>query len=63
VIIAFSLAHFDSKVGVLSDKRHVKKGEHAGGMYAAAKASAMDLEEPGGELLKRNKELTGAATR
>ena len=52
--------YFDSKVKVLSEmiKHHVKEEEEPGGMFAEAKASKMDLEELGGELLKRKEELT-----
>lgn len=55
--------YFDSKVKVLSEliKHHVKEEEQPGGMFAEAKASKMDLEELGGELLKRKVELAGEA--
>jgi hemerythrin superfamily protein len=55
--------YFDSKVKVLSEmiKHHVKEEEQPGGMFAEAKASRMDLQELGGELLKRKAELSGRA--
>lgn len=55
--------YFDSKVKVLSEmiKHHVKEEEQPGGMFAEAKASKMDLEELGGELLRRKQELSGEA--
>jgi hemerythrin superfamily protein len=55
--------YFDSKVKVLSEmiKHHVKEEEQPGGMFAEAKASKMDLEELGGELLRRKAELSAEA--
>jgi hemerythrin superfamily protein len=55
--------YFDSKVKVLSEmiKHHVKEEEQPGGMFAEAKASKMDLEELGGELLLRKEELSAEA--
>ena len=55
--------YFDSKVKVLSEmiKHHVKEEEQPGGMFAEAKASRMDLQELGGELLARKAELSGRA--
>jgi len=55
--------YFDSKVKVLSEmiKHHVREEEQPGGMFAEAKASRMDLQELGGELLKRKAELSGRA--
>lgn len=52
---------FDSKVKVLSEmiKHHVKEEEQPDGMFAEAKASKMDLEELGAELLSRKQELLG----
>ena len=52
---------FDSKVKVLSEmiKHHVKEEEQPDGMFAEAKASKMDLEELGAELLSRKQELEG----
>jgi hypothetical protein len=52
---------FDSKVKVLSEmiKHHVKEEEQPDGMFAEAKASKMDLEELGAELLGRKRELAG----
>lgn len=55
--------YFESKVKVLSEmiKHHVKEEEQPGGMFAEAKASKMDLEELGGELLRRKQELATEA--
>jgi hemerythrin superfamily protein len=55
--------YFDSKVKVLSEmiKHHVNEEEQPGGMFAEAKASKMDLEELGGELLLRKEELSTEA--
>jgi hemerythrin superfamily protein len=55
--------YFDSKVSVLSEmiKHHVKEEEQPGGMFAEAKASKMDLDALGGELLKRKEKLSGEA--
>jgi hypothetical protein len=52
---------FESKVKVLSEmiKHHVKEEEQADGMFAEAKASKMDLEELGAELLDRKQQLSG----
>lgn len=57
--------YFASKVTVLSEmiKHHVKEEEQPGGMFAEAKASKMDLEELGDELLKRKQELAGETAR
>jgi hemerythrin superfamily protein len=51
--------YFDAKVTVLSEmiKHHVKEEEQAGGMFAEAKQSDMDLEVLGEQLLARKKEL------
>jgi hemerythrin superfamily protein len=53
---------FDSKVKVLSEmiKHHVKEEEKPDGMFAEAKASKMDLQELGAELLSRKQTLAGA---
>lgn len=50
---------FDAKVTVLSEmiKHHVKEEEQAGGMFAEAKKSGMDLKALGTQLLARKKEL------
>lgn len=55
--------YFDSKVKVLSEmiKHHVKEEEQPGGMFAEAKASRMNLQELGGELLRRKAELSDRA--
>ena len=55
--------YFDSKVKVLSEmiKHHVKEEEQPGGMFTEARASDMDLQELGAELLKRKQELSGGA--
>ena len=52
--------YFASKVKVLSEmiKHHVKEEEQADGMFAEAKASKMDLEELGAELLSRKRVLS-----
>jgi hemerythrin superfamily protein len=51
--------YFDSKVKVLSEmiKHHVKEEEQPEGMFAEAKASKMDLDALGAELLSRKQEL------
>ncbi|MGH8139940.1 MAG: hemerythrin domain-containing protein [Steroidobacteraceae bacterium] len=53
--------YFDAKVTVLSEmiKHHVKEEEQPKGMFAEAKASKMDLEELGRQLLQRKQELSG----
>lgn len=50
---------FDAKVTVLSEmiKHHVKEEEQAGGMFAEAKKSKMDLEQLGEQLAARKQEL------
>jgi hypothetical protein len=54
--------YFDAKVTVLAEmiKHHVKEEEQAGGMFAEAKKSDMDLSALGEELLERKKELEHA---
>ena len=51
--------YFDAKVTVLSEmiKHHVKEEEKAGGMFAEAKKSELDLAALGEELLARKREL------
>lgn len=53
--------YFDAKVTVLSEmiKHHVKEEEQAGGMFAKAKKSDMDLKALGDELRARKGELQG----
>jgi hypothetical protein len=55
--------YFDAKVTVLSEmvKHHVKEEEKAGGMFAEAKKSDMDLQALGEKLLGRKKELQSEA--
>lgn len=58
--------YFDAKVTVLSEmiKHHVKEEEQAGGMFAEAKKSSMDLRVLGEQLRARKEELkknSGAA--
>jgi hemerythrin superfamily protein len=55
--------YFDAKVTVLSEmiKHHVKEEEKAGGMFAEAKKSDMDLQALGEKLLSRKKELESQA--
>jgi len=50
---------FDAKVSVLSEmiKHHVKEEEQAGGMFAEAKQSKLDLEALGAELQARKEQL------
>jgi hemerythrin superfamily protein len=50
---------FDAKVKVLSEmiNHHVKEEEQAGGMFAEARKSKMDLEALGAELQARKKQL------
>ena len=50
---------FDAKVTVLSEmiKHHVKEEEQAGGMFAEAKKSKMDLQQLGEQLALRKQEL------
>ena len=50
---------FDAKVTVLSEmiKHHVKEEEQAGGMFAEAKKSKMDLQQLGEQLSARKQEL------
>jgi hemerythrin superfamily protein len=50
---------FDAKVTVLSEmiKHHVKEEEQAGGMFAEARKSDMDLQALGAQLLARKKAL------
>ena len=51
--------YFDSMVSVLSEmiKHHVKEEERAGGMFAEAKKSDMDLDALGEQLAQRKAEL------
>ncbi len=51
--------YFDAKVKVLSEmiKHHVKEEEQPGGMFAEARKSNMDLEDLGGRMAMRKKEL------
>jgi hemerythrin superfamily protein len=51
--------YFDAKVTVLSEmiKHHVKEEEKAGGMFAEARKSSMDLKVLGEQLVARKKEL------
>jgi len=51
--------YFDAKMTVLSEmiKHHVKEEEQAGGMFAEAKKSKMDLKALGQELRARKGEL------
>ena len=51
--------YFDAKVSVLSEmiKHHVKEEEKAGGMFAEAKKSDMNLKALGERLLARKNEL------
>jgi hemerythrin superfamily protein len=51
--------YFDSMVTVLSEmvKHHVKEEEQAGGMFAEARKSDMDLDELGDRLAQRKAEL------
>lgn len=51
--------YFDSMVTVLSEmiKHHVKEEEQAGGMFAEAKKSDMDLDALGEQLAQRKSEL------
>jgi hemerythrin superfamily protein len=51
--------YFDAKVTVLSEmiKHHVKEEEQAGGMFAEARKSSMDLEALGAQMKARKKEL------
>ncbi len=53
--------YFDAKVTVLREmiKHHVKEEEQAGGMFAEARKSDMDLEELGAQLAARKSELEG----
>jgi hypothetical protein len=57
--------YFDAKVKVLSEmiKHHVKEEEQAGGMFAEARKSEMDLEALGEQLAARKQELMGMAAR
>jgi hemerythrin superfamily protein len=51
--------YFDSMVSVLSEmiKHHVKEEEQAGGMFAEARKSDMDLDALGEQLAQRKAEL------
>ena len=51
--------YFDSKVHVLSEmiKHHVKEEEQAGGMFAKAKKSKLDLKALGAQLAERKAAL------
>jgi hemerythrin superfamily protein len=55
--------YFDAKVTVLSEmiKHHVKEEEQAGGMFAEAKKSDLDLHSLGTQLRDRKKELLAEA--
>jgi hemerythrin superfamily protein len=55
--------YFASKVKVLSEmiKHHVKEEEKAGGMFAEARGSDMDLEALGEQLATRKAELQGGS--
>jgi hemerythrin superfamily protein len=57
--------YFDSKVNVLSEmiKHHVKEEEKAGGMFAEARKSKMDLVDLGAKLQERKQELESAGRR
>jgi hypothetical protein len=46
-----------------ANKHHVMEEEQPGGMFAEARASKMDLQELGGEMLKRKTELSGESDR
>ena len=51
--------YFDSMVSVLSEmiKHHVKEEEQAGGMFAEARKSDMDLDQLGEQMAQRKSEL------
>ena len=53
---------YDAKVKVLGEniKHHVKEEEQAGGLFAQAKKSDMDLDEIGQQMKARKDELMGA---
>jgi hemerythrin superfamily protein len=53
--------YYDAKVKVLSEmiKHHVKEEEQPGGMFAEARASKLDLEELGAQMLSRKQQLEG----
>jgi hypothetical protein len=55
--------YFDAKITVLSEmiKHHVKEEEQAGGMFAEARKSSLDMQTLGEQLLARKKELQTAA--
>jgi hemerythrin superfamily protein len=55
--------YFDAKVTVLSEmiKHHVKEEEQAGGMFAEAKKSEMDLKAIGAKLMARKEQLQESA--
>jgi hemerythrin superfamily protein len=57
--------YFDSKVTVLSEmiKHHVKEEEQAGGMFAEARKSKMDLDALGARLSERKHELESSGGR
>ena len=57
--------YFDSKVNVLSEmiKHHVKEEEQAGGMFAEARKSKMDLDALGARLSERKRELESSGGR
>ena len=55
--------YYDSRVKVLSEmiKHHVNEEERAGGMFAEARKSQMDLQVLGEELNERKRQLMSAA--
>ena len=57
--------YFDAKVKVLSEmiKHHVKEEEQAGGMFAEAKKSELDLQDLGAQMARRKEELTAGKVR
>jgi hypothetical protein len=57
--------YYDAKVKVLSEmiKHHVKEEEQPGGMFAEARASKLDLEELGSQMLNRKQQLEGKGAR
>jgi hemerythrin superfamily protein len=54
--------YFDARLSVLSEmiKHHVNEEEMRDGMFAKARASEMDLERLGDQMMSRKKELMGA---
>jgi hypothetical protein len=57
--------YYDAKVKVLSEmiKHHVKEEEQPGGMFAEARASKLDLEDLGSQMLSRKQQLEGKGAR